>query len=295
MKKISILCAALAMAALSFTSCQKEESYTANQQFIASFEQTGNDKVTVDEDLQMYWSNIEINSMLGVFAPGFSFEEIDGYINYCTTYYPTDISPDGKTAVLEHAPYYPPFPTGQQGPFYAVSDAVMWESSHINDDGSFHIGGIIPATDFMPMVARADNYGALKFKHLFGMMKVYVNLPEDLNIVYVSIEPSYRYPSLFHLNGCDVSWDANGEISLSNIDNSINDEEFRLRQGNGFYFISACPGDWRDLTFTVYGTTQNQQDRWYAKWMDSDASIHVERAGITTITLNFTENDLVGW
>lgn len=37
MKKLSILCAALAMAALSFTSCQKEEP-TNNQKFIASIE-----------------------------------------------------------------------------------------------------------------------------------------------------------------------------------------------------------------------------------------------------------------
>lgn len=77
MKKLSIVCAALAVEALSFTSCQKEESTTNNQQFIASFEQTGNGKASVDSDLQMYWSETLNNGLTQyIYLRAWIFESI---------------------------------------------------------------------------------------------------------------------------------------------------------------------------------------------------------------------------
>lgn len=175
MKKLSILCAALAVAALSFTSCQKEESTTNNQKFIASFEQAGNDKVSVDADLQMYW-HIYGWKDIAVYAPG--FVDLTGYP--LVLYRPSSISADGKTAVLEQKHQYgiPDVPANQQGPFYAVSNAVNWATSHINSDGSFHAGGAFSGRYHMPMVGRADNFGAMQFKHLMGILKAYATCPK---------------------------------------------------------------------------------------------------------------------
>lgn len=292
MKKISILCSALAMAALSFTSCQKEESYIANQQFIASFEQAGNDKVTVDNDLQMYWSTEEQNKAIFVYAPGFSTN--DAYYE-CTIYRPTDISSNGKTAVLEYddsyAPYgFGPFPAGQQGPFYAMTNTSWFDDSHINTDGSFHVGYNDGTNSeyfgIMPMIARADNFGTLKFKHLFGMLKVYVNLPEGFEVSEVIAS----FPSGYT---CDVYWDANDNISLANIDGTYSQGFSTLRHGNGFYYVPVCPGVWGDLWFHVAAVDRNQNVREFQKDMKPNATITIERAGITTLTLNYTENDMV--
>lgn len=176
MKKLSILCTALAVAALSFTSCQKEESTTNNQKFIASFEQAGNDKFYVDADLQMYWKDNWMSSTIAVYAPGLA--DITGYS--FTNYYPSSISADGKTAVLEYNnnPEPQDFPANQQGPFYAVSNAVNWATSHINSEGSFHAGGAFSGRYHMPMVGRADNFGAMQFKHLMGILKAYATCPK---------------------------------------------------------------------------------------------------------------------
>lgn len=175
MKKLSILCAALAVAALSSTSCQKEESTTNNQKFIASFEQAGNDKFYVDADLQMYWHIYGWND-IAVYALG--FVDLTGYP--LVLYRPSSISADGKTAVLEQKHQYgiPDVPANQQGPFYAVSNAVNWATSHINSDGSFHAGGAFSGRYHMPMVGRADNFGAMQFKHLMGILKAYATCPK---------------------------------------------------------------------------------------------------------------------
>lgn len=312
MKKISILCAALAMAALSFTSCQKEESATANQKFIASFEQTGFGKFSVDEDLQMYWDTANENTssasnLCFVFAPGFS--QSDGENAGCgfTTYSTTDISSDGKTAVLEYTNQlgYAPFPANQQGPFYVVSNISSnvswgWPEYHINSDGSFHIGLIYELmTGFngiMPMIARADNFGRLKFKHIFGLLKIYVNLPEGFEVSRVTLSTTHLFANdPLTIDGCDVYWDANGDISLANIDRGIRNIQFPLRRGNGFYIAPVCPGDWGDLGFIVRADDSNQQSHRFIKTMAEGATIHIERAGITTLTLNYTENDIVDY
>lgn len=305
MKKLSILCATLAVAALSFTSCQKEES-TTNQQFIASFEQTGNDKITVDDDLQMYWKEGMGNSMIIMYAPGY-IQENTTSINF-TYYAPTSISADGKTAVLE---YYShtwgfidalPFPADQQGPFYGVTSAVNHFQCEINDDGSFHVGTCYQNNSIfdrkrMPMVARADNYGALQFKHLFGMLKVYLNLPQGYTVDYLTFNstPGSYDPS--YLNNCDVNWDANGDISMSNINLRITPQSgssiSTFREGNGFYFIPLCPGDWGNLVFEVGTYDENQNTHYFQKTMAQGASIHIERAGITTLTLNMSMNDMI--
>lgn len=279
------------MAALSFTSCQKEESTTNNQKFIPSFEQAGNDKFNVDSDLQMYWDDSYYNNMVPVYAPGFTSSLGSKF----TSHVPSSISDDGKTAILEYFDYggFNPFPANQQGPFYAVSDAIDWSYSHINTDGSFHAGGIYDHESFMPMVARADNYGALQFKHLMGMLNVYVSVPEEYSIVtnvYLNTIGYAIDPTL--LNSCDVNWDANGDITLSNIENYITSEYYPLRSGNGFYFVPVCPGDWGDLKFEVYVIDDNQRQHRFAKTMADGASNHVERAGITTLTLNMTMNDM---
>lgn len=292
MKKLVIICAAMAVAALSLTACHKEESTTNNQKFIASFEQAGNGKATIDADLQMYWNEYIVNNLVGIFAPGFRFERNSTIYEY-TPYYAASISDDGKTAVLEHYPHrtIPPFPADQQGPFYAATDVLLWADCHINADGSLHIGKIQPngaiLENIMPMVARADNYGELKFKHVYGLLKVYVNLPQEYTADKVYINP---IPFIF--NGCDVYWDANGEISLSNIE-MFNVSGFQsICKGNGFFFAPLCPGNWENLKFRVKAFDNNQQERTFLKTMNTNASIHIERAGITTLTINLTENDI---
>lgn len=290
MKKISILCAALAMAALNFTSCQKEESATANQKFIASFEQTGNDKVTVDDDLQMYWKDDILNSTISVFAPGYVSSRGDKH----TDYYPTTISADGKTAILEGRGDER-FPANQQGPFYAATSYISTYSSQINADGSFHVVGTLFMSNSkcMPMIARADNYGELKFKHLFGILKIIVNLPEGFRLNNVNITSVNGAVNPSYLNECDVTWDANGYISLANISFNTPPIILPISRGNGFCFAPVCPGDWGSLKFNVNTTDEQQQDHRFSKTMASNATIHIERAGITTLTLNLTENDMV--
>lgn len=292
MKKLSIICAVLAMAALGFTSCQKEESTTDNQKFTASFEQAGNDKCSVDENLQMYWSENLINSLIAVYAPGFA--ENSGYP--FSAYFPSFISADGKTAILEHSDYLviPPFPAGQQGPFYAVSDAVNWSTSHINSDGSLHVGTVTWIYDFMPMVGCANNFGKIQFKHLMGILKAYVNLPEGYtasNVLMTTFNQAYQ-PSV--MNGCDVTWDANGEITLSNIAKGyfLNSTYAYFIDGNGFFFCPACPGDWNKIIFFVDAQDDAGNEITFYKEMNDNASIHIERAGITTITLNMTMDDV---
>lgn len=242
MKKLSILCAALAVAALSFTSCQKEESTTNNQKFIASFEQAGNDKVSVDADLQMYWKDNWMSSTIAVYAPGLA--DITGYS--FKNYHPSSISADDKTAVLEHSiETESPFPANQQGPFYAISDAISRETSHINSDGSFHVGAPYTNLYYMPMVGRAENFGTMQFKHILGILKVYVNLPEGYTATYVYMTTYNQAFQPSVMNACDVTWDANGEITLSNIvKDYMNSTYADFLNGNGFFFRSVCPGDW---------------------------------------------------
>lgn len=288
MKKLVIICAAMAVAALSLTSCQKEESTTNNQKFIASFEQAGNDKCTIDENLQMVWRYSYWNSEIGVRVPESTISNSD---HFCI-FYPTSISDDGKTAVLEYlaANSHDPFPADQQGPFYATNYAIHWYDSYINNDGSYHVGGIIHSTFplYTPMIARAENYGELHFKHLLGILKIYVNMPEG----YGQLGGIIRGNSLFVMDGCDVTWDANGEITLSNIERGTQSSSQSLLKGNGFFYFQACPGDWTDLTFEISAADANNVTKRFRKTMNPNASIHIERAGITTLTINFTENDI---
>lgn len=305
MKKLSILCAALAMAALSFTSCQKEESYIANQQFIASFEQTGNDKVTIDDDFQMYWASDDVgngnNSTIAVFAPGFETPNGHGY----TEYYPTYISPDGKSAILEYTGWgnTTPFPADQQGPFYAISGLAIWpQYCQINADGTFHIGSWSPLFvidhQIMPMVARADNFGELKFKHIFGILKIYINLPEGYDEEFFDATSTQAEDNPVSFYGCDVYWDANGDISMRNIQLGgysgwgSGATLYKIK-GNGFYYAPVFPGDLNNLHFTVNTRNANQRRVTFVKNMAEGATIHIERAGITTLTLNYTENDMI--
>ncbi|MCQ2282208.1 MAG: hypothetical protein MJZ99_06255 [Bacteroidales bacterium] len=289
MKKISILCAALAVAALSFTSCQKEESTTNNQKFIASFEQAGNDKFYVDADLQMYWHIYGWND-IAVYAPG--FVDLTGYS--LVLYRPSSISADGKVAVLEQKHQYgiPDVPADQQGPFYAISDAISRETSHINSDGSFHVGAPYTNLYYMPMVGRAENFGTMQFKHILGILKVYVNLPEGYTASDVNmrtVNPAYN-PTV--INSCDVTWDANGEITLSNIEKAYTSYNSFFFRGNGYFYRQVCPGDWTKILFYVDAQDGTGNGISFFKAMNDNASIHIERAGITTITLNITMDDV---
>lgn len=290
MKKLSILCAALAVAALSFTSCQKEESTNNNQKFIASFEQAGNDKFYVDADLQMYWHIYGWND-IAVYAPG--FVDLTGYP--LVLYRPSSISADGKVAVLEQKHQYgiPDVPADQQGPFYAISDAISRETSHINSDGSFHVGAPYTNLYYMPMVGRAENFGTMQFKHILGILKVYVNLPEGYTAtsVYMTTYNQAFQPSV--MNACNVTWDANGEITLSNIvKDYMNSTYADFLNGNGFFFRSVCPGDWTKIIFYVDAQDGTGNRISFFKAMNDNASIHIERAGITTITLNITMDNV---
>lgn len=283
------------MAALSFTSCQKEESYIANQQFIASFEQAGNDKVNCNSNLEMYWEGSSYSSAIGVYAPGFVNSDGQSQVK---TYRPSTVSTDLKTAVLESTD---PFPANQQGPFYAISSVINRASSYINEDGSFHAGRCRPqpyflvpsANNVMPMIARADNYGELKFKHLFGILKIFLNLPEGYTVTdfYVAAVGYSVLPSC--IDGCDVYWDDNDNISLANISLDTNWSTPPAYLGNGFYYVPVCPGDWSNLRFVVFGRDNANQSVSLEKNMAEGATIHIERAGITTLTLNYTENDIV--
>ncbi len=283
------------MAALSFTSCQKEESYIANQKFIASFEQAGNDKVTSNSDLEMYWESSGSYSDIGVYAPGFVNSDGQSQVK---TYRPSTISTDLKTAVLESTD---PFPANQQGPFYAISRIINNASSYINEDGSFHAGKCRPqpslffpsAENVMPMIARADNYGELKFKHLFGILKIFLNLPEGfvVNQIFVAAAEGSLLPTC--IDGCDVYWDDNDNISLANISLTTNWSTPSAYRGRDFYYVPVCPGDWSNLRFRVIGwdSVTNHYNVVLEKTMAEGATIHIERAGITTLTLNYTEND----
>ncbi|MBQ0159511.1 MAG: hypothetical protein KBT28_02655 [Bacteroidales bacterium] len=66
-----------------------------------------------------------------------------------------------------------------------------------------------------------------------------------------------------------------------------------LNSGNGFYFCAVSPGDWRLLMFEVTARGDNYNIVRFRKTMNANASIHVERAGFTTLTLNCTENDRI--
>ncbi|MCQ2294641.1 MAG: hypothetical protein MJZ67_03210 [Bacteroidales bacterium] len=285
MKKLVIICAAMAVAALSLTACHKEESSTDNQKFIASFEQVGNGKFSIDGDLQMYWDDIWFHTLFGVYVP----ESTVSNPEHFSVFKATSISEDGKTAVFEYynTAIYAPFPAGQQGPFYAASDYVQWNVSHINDDGSFHVGIANNVGYMTPMVARSDDFGELHFKHLFGILKIYLNLPEGY-------EPRYIRTQKRYMKNCDVTWDANGEITLSNFEvvKPYDDYEIYWRGNNGFFYSSVCPGDMTGITFSLETKDANNVTKIFRKTMNPNASIHIERAGITTLTINFTENDI---
>lgn len=120
-----------------------------------------------------------------IYAPGFSYEAYELWFlvtRHYTEYIPTSISSDKKTAVLEYYdnPNVQPFPADQQGPFYAINRfGGIWPAldSYINTDGSFHIESAHPGTSFnnysfMPMIARADNYGQLPFNHILACSKL---------------------------------------------------------------------------------------------------------------------------
>lgn len=292
------------MAALSFTSCQKEEK-ASSQKFFASFEQAGNGKVSLDQNLNMYWDENDNSSMILVTTFG-----EDGESDHCSTYFPSSISADGKTAVLEYSDLwgYLPFPGGIQGPFYAATDAISWIDMSLNSDGSLHldevysteIGGYC-VSHFMPMVARADNFGQLNFKHITGVLKMFVNLPEGYEIENVAIFNSDATATTFQAwpQSCDVAWDAQGEITLSNVTYYEADDEpgdwmnLYAEVGNGFYYQSLPVGDLGGLAFVVYAYDEDGNSVTFRKDMRPTASIHIERAGISTLTLTYTVDDIL--
>lgn len=90
----------------------------------------------------------------------------------------SSISADGKTTVLDC--YANSFPADQHGPFFAKTEGIGSGSFINSDNTSFHVGFLDCSNlrGVLPMVARADNYGALCFEHILGILKVYVNIPE---------------------------------------------------------------------------------------------------------------------
>lgn len=177
--------------------------------------------------------------------------------------------------------------------------------SYINNDGSFHIESAHPGTSFnnysfMPMIARADNYGQLPFKHIFGMLKTIVTVPDGYTVTGVTLIGLVGVYTPDTIEGCDVSWDENGDITISNITKvalQANQREdlrnYSFKEGNGYYYLAACPGDWTDLRFKVEAVNSNQSQVAFVKTMNPNSSIHLERAGITTLNLNMTPDDLV--
>lgn len=290
MKKIAILCAAFAMAALGLSSCQKEENIS-NKIIIATFEQAVNGKVSLDADLQMFWMNDYNSSMIGIAT----FAD-NGGMDQLSSYYPTSISDDGKIAVLEYSDYREPFTAGTTGPFYAFTEAIGWNSVTMNEDGSLQMSVFssyrTSTTSYiMPMVARSDDLGTLNFKHLCGVLKVTVNLPDGCtegidSVKYYSTASDYNEGCL---ESCDVTFDAHGNITLSNLqcwDATCHDV---FVPGNGFFYCSMCPGDIHNLQFVV----KTDEGSVYVKTMSPTAAIHIERAGITTLELNLTDADRV--
>lgn len=241
----------------------------------------------------MFWTsdtNAYQRRVIYVRAPGFlnsDGEEI------ASVYYPTSISADGKTAILDCSSR--PFPADQQGPFFAYTYAST-SGTHINaDNTSLHVGNTHDWYGATPMVARADNYGELCFKHLFGVLKIYVNMPQGYTPVsYYSFRIECGFGNdLSQMASCDVNWDANGEITMSNIVKLSHSNSVDCRFGNGYYFCMACPGDWENLQFEGLAVGPDDYAHWFRKTMAEGASIHIERAGITTITINYTEDDMV--
>lgn len=293
MKKVSLFLAALAVAAVSFTSCQKEESTANKQQFIASLEQTVSDKISANANLQMHWSEDIATSMVYIYVEPYPT------VTWSTTYAPTSISTDKKTAVLEHnfSTSIAPFPDGQEGPFYAITNAIRHDSCYI-ENGTFVVRGISPSTlannGVLPMVARADNFGNLQFKHLFGILKANVEVPEgyEVNGVYLNVINGSYNP--LTLKRAVVTWNANGEIEISDVLNVARNGHYdSFREGNGFYYLPACCGDWNNLEFVVSAVSENLNQVAFVKVMNPQAFIHIERAGITTVTLRMTQDDMV--
>lgn len=95
------------------------------------------------------------------------------------------------------------------------------------------------------------------------------------------------------MNACNVTWDANSEITLSNIvKDYMNSTYADFLNGNGFFFRPVCPGDWTKIIFYVDAQDGTGNGISFFKAMNDNASIHIERAGITTITLNITMDDV---
>lgn len=297
MKKISILCVAFMLAAVSLTSCQKDENGN-NQKFFATFEQAG--KCMLGDNLIMRWNDNSDSNYFYIFPVS--------NIDLMTTYAPTSISADGRSAVLEYVALWSsspsPFPAGQQGPFIAFINANE-EYAEMNSDGSLHLQYIdadwseedeYPAC-IMPMVARANDFGSMQFKHLYGVLNFNVTLPEGYELYEIDITCGDDVDP-FALESCDVSWNTSGDITLSNIvhyEEEMGDNEVHLRRAVKTahnWFLPLPPGSYSTLEFYVVALDSEGNGYIAEKHIAEGRSITIERAGISNLTFSIDEDDM---
>lgn len=305
MKKTVILCAALALTALSLTSCQKEEQ-TISHKFFATAEQAQNDKCMIDENMMMYWEGDSTKT-----ASHISIYQLNAENNIVgmSDYYPSQISADGRSAVLTHHPlsFMSDFEDNVQGPFFATPGTT--ELFGFSPEGGLYLGPSTPQyTDghyCMPMVAYGSSYGDLKFKHVMGVLKIVVTMPPASGpfVFYAGDTMEVSCTNSEYDKCCasqiNMTWNTQGEFAVTSCyfkqygswytQSSTN---IAAPMGNGVYYIPLPVGQITDLKFHMIGHDGFGATHHFVKTMNSTSTITIERAGITTVNLSYDADNI---